>query len=187
MRVALFLSLGLLFLSSFRLRAEGLDELPERASLSNQGVLDPSLVNAKELAASVFEGFSSPCLTLASRGRANKPLQKANRTLASASTQQAVPRPSLSQRRAEIREKRKFREGLRSLGYGFAGFLTGALLGTVLGGVAAGALVVKSSNPKLRCWKWALLVPAIVIGAVVGQIILPSILARFFSKAQPYD
>ena len=185
MRVALFLSLGLISLSSFRLRAEDLAGLPERASLSSQGALDPSLVNSKELAASAFGGFSSPCLALASPGGKPQPLQKSDQ--AAAAAQRTVPTPSLAQRRAEIREKRQSQEKLRSLRYGLMGFLAGALLGAVLGGVLAGGLVVKSSNPKWRGWKWALLVPAVAVGAVAGQLLLPFALSRFFSKAQPYD
>ncbi len=185
MRVALFVLLGLISQSFFHLRAEDLAGLPERASLSSQGALDPSLANAKELAASAFEGFSSPCLALASPGGKSQPLQKS--TQGAAAAQRTVPTPSLAQRRAEIREKRQSQERLRSLRYGLMGFLAGALLGAVLGGVLAGGLVVKSSNPKWRYGKWALLAPAVAVGAVVGQLAFPFVLARFFSKAQPYD
>ena len=93
---------------------------------------------------------------------------------------------TIAERRRELRGKRGPGKFLRACAYGLAAFVAGAALGWAAGAVGARAFVMKAPNPRIHKWRYALIVPAMVAGAVVGEICLPFLLGAVFFKAQPY-
>ena len=164
--------------------------LDDATALSADAAAAPSPEDARALAYAALEGPAKlkPGVSVTESDGAKEPPRASS--VVAATKAQEVPSPagaSILDRRAEIQEKSAGGRLLRSAAFGTLGLIACLALGWLGGAVAAGAFILKSPNPSIQKWKVVLFLPAVVAGAVVGELVLPFFGAWFFSRAQPYD
>lgn len=93
---------------------------------------------------------------------------------------------SIAERREKLQARRAPAKLLGRAAGGLLGFAAGVAAGWLIGAVGAGAFVMKAPNPTVHAWRWVLLLPAVVLGAVVGELAMPFVLGYVFSKAETY-